>query len=86
MGNVLYEMGKFEAAAVNYKKAIELNEQYSDAYNGLGNTFITLQRREEAIKAYKSAIESDPSNSLPFFNLVEVVNTDEEMEDGLSFL
>ena len=56
LGLVLYIQGKPEAAAVAYRKAIELKPSYADAYFKLGNSLVMQKKMAEAIAAYREAI------------------------------
>jgi tetratricopeptide (TPR) repeat protein len=50
-----------EAQAVEaFQKAIELDPEYAVAYAGLGGTFVSMQRFNDAIETYKKAIELEP--------------------------
>ena len=43
----LYYLEKFDAAAECWSKAIKINPNYIEAYNGRGNAFIKLQKLDE---------------------------------------
>jgi tetratricopeptide (TPR) repeat protein len=61
----------------NYSKAIELNPEYSDAYNNRGNIYFNaLADYEKAARDYEKAIELDPKNAFAYNNRANVyVNT-----------
>ena len=54
----LLEMrGDYDKAIECYKKAIELNPDYADAYGGIGTTYCKKDCYDKAIECYKIAIE-----------------------------
>ena len=61
--NIFSLEGKYEEAIVYYNKAIELDPNYTDAYNGREKAKNDLGKYEEAIKDYDKAIELNPNNS-----------------------
>jgi superkiller protein 3 len=51
-----------EAQAVDaFKQAIELDPQYAVAYAGLGATYVSMQRYDDAIEAYTHVLELEPT-------------------------
>ncbi len=51
-----------EREAVNaFQRAIELDPQYAVAYAGLGGTYVSLQRYDDAIESYSTALELQPN-------------------------
>ncbi|NQS89044.1 tetratricopeptide repeat protein, partial [Patescibacteria group bacterium] len=52
-----------------YKKAIEINPEYSKAHNNLGLAYYYKKMLDEAIAEYKKAIEIDPEYSKAHYNL-----------------
>lgn len=61
-GKSLFYEASYEEALAAYNKAIELDSNYPDAWNGKGNTLRKLQLYEEALTAFKKAIELNPNN------------------------
>ena len=62
MGIVFKSLSQFENAYNQFKKAIELNGSYSQAFYNLGLVCEILNQNDEAIKAYKNAIAINPEN------------------------
>jgi tetratricopeptide (TPR) repeat protein len=60
---------EFSGAVKNFKKAIELDETLTGAYNNLGNIYYTMGKRNEAAKYYRMALERDPGMADAHFNL-----------------
>ncbi|MEP6515420.1 tetratricopeptide repeat protein [Microcoleus vaginatus] len=69
MGNSLQESGRFDEAVAAYKKAIELNPNFSWSYHSLGDVLLKLEKWEEAVAAYKKAVELNPDFSWSYHNL-----------------
>ena len=60
-GWAYYNKGSQQKAVENYKKAIELNPQYSVAYNNLGLAYEKLKKRKSARSAFKKSVEISPN-------------------------
>jgi tetratricopeptide (TPR) repeat protein len=52
LGNALYDMGQPEKAVIQYRKALEQDNDLSDVHYNLANTLYMLQQTEEAITHY----------------------------------
>jgi len=50
-----------QQAVENFKKAVEINPQYSVAYAGLGGAYLSLRQFSDAIEAYTTALELEPT-------------------------
>ncbi len=75
-----------EAAIILYRQAIERHQSDREralAWNHLGNTYRTLHRLEDAIKAYRQAIELDPDYTSPWNNLGDVYRALSYPEDAI---
>lgn len=63
-GTKLYSDGKYDEAIREFKRAVAMAPNSANsvnAYNFMANTYLNMDKPEEAIKAYKSAINLDPS-------------------------
>ena len=69
LGNSLQESGRFDEAVAAYKKAVELNPNFSWSYHSLGDVLLKLEKWEEAVAAYKKAVELNPDFSWSYHNL-----------------
>ena len=74
-GNKFLDSGKFEEACAEYEKAIQLKQNFSDAYNNCvyaynswGNVLYTQKLYEEAIEKYRKAIDLDPDYVDAYYN------------------
>lgn len=68
-GVIAYHNGQYEKALELFKKAIELNPEFTEGYNNLGLTYTELKDEEKATEAFKKAIELDPDLSATYNNL-----------------
>ena len=60
LGHVFSARGNYEGAAMQYRRALELDSGSDDAYGGLATAYQLLGRPEEAEKLYKQAISVRP--------------------------
>ena len=64
---MLFELGDLNASEKSHKKAISLNQNFSEAYANLGNIFFNQGKFKEAIDNYNIAIKLQP-NVAGFYN------------------
>ena len=69
LGNSLQESGRLDEAVAAYKKAIELNPNFSWSYHSLGDVLLKLEKWKEAVAAYKKAVGLNPDFSWSYHNL-----------------
>ncbi len=67
-GNLLFYMGRFEAAIETYDKAIKLKPDLAEAYNNKAVALRNLRKYDEAVKAYDKAIELEPDYADAYYN------------------
>lgn len=78
LGNKASDEGNFILAEENYRKAIDLNPNYVDAFINLGILLDTdKNRRQEAEENYRKAIELNPNESTAYYNLGILLGKDE---------
>ncbi len=58
-----------QEATEEFKKAVELDPQNSNAYTNLGNSYNAAGKTKEALEAYNKAIDINPGNAIAHFNL-----------------
>ena len=68
LGVVLLELGRPDMAVEHFKKAVELDPIYADAYFHLGTALAEARRWDDAVTAYKKAL------SLPTLTIPESAN------------
>ena len=64
-----YGKKMYDEAIGAYEKAIEIDLQYTTAFNGLGNAYYSNKMYDEAITAYSKAIETNPQYATGHSNL-----------------
>jgi len=61
VGNLYYEMGLFDEAIEEYRKALRLAPTFADIITRLGITLRDQGKHNESIKEFKLAIENNPN-------------------------
>ncbi len=79
-------MGEDQKAIDDYNRAIELDPEYTDAYNNRGNRYAALGEDQKAIDDYNRAIELDPEYSGAFLNLTELYIITGDFDRGIQVL
>ena len=64
-----FSESKYEEAAVEYKKAIELDSTFTDAMHGLVRVYQDMERFDDAIPIAKKISEHDPDDILAHTSL-----------------
>ena len=59
-GGILNELGQFDEAILEFRKAIVIKPDYAPALQNMGSAFKGQGNLQEAIKAYKEALELNP--------------------------
>ncbi|MBI3619798.1 tetratricopeptide repeat protein [Candidatus Roizmanbacteria bacterium] len=60
LGDIYSRKGQYDISIQEFKKAIEINPRYGDAYNNLGNVYVKIGKVNEAIKMYQAALVLNP--------------------------
>jgi len=61
-GQALLKEKKFQEASLEFRNALQIDDNLADAHWGLANAYEGLQRYQEAFEEIKRAIELDPNN------------------------
>ncbi len=69
LGVAWYEKGDYEKSIKYYTRAVELNPDFSEAYNNLGVSYAKQGNYSQAIKCYKKATKKELNYATPFSNL-----------------
>ena len=74
-GNRLYKDSVYVDAEVNYRKALEVNPQYTVSMFNLGNTLLQQNKVQEAMEQYVAAsrVEKDKGNLAQIFHNMGVI-------------
>ncbi len=72
-----------EAAARAYRRAIELDPEFADAYCNLGTLFFNTGEREAAKQHYLAAIQAEPEHLEAHFNVANLYEEDGRDEAAL---
>ena len=78
------KLNEFEVSLRSFKKAIEINENYVEAYNNLATSYINLGRFEKAIECLEKAIKIKPLYSNAFNNLASAQSDLGKYNDALN--
>jgi len=54
-------LGKQDLAIANFTRAIELDPNYKEAFNGRGNAYLDKKDYDRAIMEYSRSIQIDPN-------------------------
>ena len=69
-GAASYQLGEFDSARDSFDKSLKSSDKQvkSKAYYNLGNTFYKNNKKDEAIKYYRKALELNPNDKEAKFN------------------
>ncbi|MEO7143336.1 MAG: tetratricopeptide repeat protein [Bryobacteraceae bacterium] len=62
-GNRMFDLGKYKEASIMYRRALQKNPRFGEAYYRLGLTDIKLSAYGEAVRALQRAVELEPNNA-----------------------
>ena len=74
LGLAYSQQGKFDEAIDECYSAIELDEDYGNPYNDIGNYYVSMGKNYEAIEWFEKAIIAPKYESryLPYYNLGKI--------------
>jgi tetratricopeptide (TPR) repeat protein len=77
--------GKLEEAIKYYKEAINLDSEFSEAYNGLGVVYVKQEKWQEALKSFKKALENPlyTTPHIPYLNMGDMYMTQKKYEKAV---
>ena len=75
-GNIQKKLKKYYDAKASFENAIELNPNFSEAFNNLGNTNKMINKRDEAILCYQKAISLKHNNIEALISLSTILKED----------
>lgn len=68
-GMAEFAAAEFEKAIASYRKAVELDPGYFDAWHALGMAYLRANKIQEAIEAGKRAVQINPNDMLAHTSL-----------------
>ncbi len=80
-----YNKHEYKDAELLFRKAIELNPQYAEAYANLGALHAKFKEYEKAIKLYQECIKIKPSYAGAYTNLGNALNKTGRHEEAVYF-
>jgi tetratricopeptide (TPR) repeat protein len=82
-GNEYFLNSSYELAERCYSKAIEINPEDAEAWNGKGMALCSQDKHEEAIMAYDRAIEINPLDAMSWNNKGIALGFIRRYDDGI---
>ncbi len=83
-GICLYNLGRFNAAAVKFYDAIMQNPSSAPAYENLGITLAQLNKTEEAIENFRMALKLNPTSAVGHYNLGLALGKSGKAEEAIT--
>ena len=86
LGSVNETMGKFIEAEQYYKDALDIDPEYSEAYNALGVVYSRQERWQEALKAFNKALENKlyTTPHIIYYNIAHVYMAQKNYEKAIA--
>jgi len=85
-GRVLHQQGSLLAAQKFYKKAININQNFGEAHNNLGNVLMDLAQYKEAEKSYREALHVTPDHPMILSNIGNVLQRQGKNKEAIVWL
>ncbi len=86
LGATLYNKKQYPEAIAAYKKAIDVDPKFIEAYNNIGNTYRDMNQPQEAITWYEKAIQVDPGFAYPYTNLAGLYSSQKKYDEAIKVL
>ncbi|MDF1879422.1 tetratricopeptide repeat protein [Sulfurimonas sp. SAG-AH-194-C20] len=80
-----YNSHQYKDSEVAFKKAIELDPNYAEAYANLGALYAKFKEYDKAIKLYQQCIKIKPSYAGAYTNLGNALNKTKRHEEAVYF-
>jgi len=82
-GIILAGQNKLEDSINKYKKSIQINQNFFEAYNNLSGAFFKLKKYDESINTLKKAIQINPNFAEAYYNLGNVYHEIEKFNESI---
>jgi len=83
LASALANLGKYEEAIAQHRKAVELDLKHAPAYGNWGAALDNLGKPEEAIAQFRKAVEIDPKYAMAYNNLGLLLNYLDRPQEAL---
>lgn len=84
LGNVYQEIGQYDKALKNFKKAVEVNPQYYTAWVNQGILYRLTKKLDEALRCYNEALKIAPNDPYLLTSLGALSVTKKEYADAIA--
>ncbi|WP_019507955.1 tetratricopeptide repeat protein [Pleurocapsa sp. PCC 7319] len=85
MGDVLFEYGGIEQAAIYYQQALQIKPQEVETYLKLGNCLAKQKRLDAAIAIYQIGLNLEPEHPQICFQLGKVLERTKDAEQAIDY-
>ena len=85
LGYILNKLGRYSESVSHHRKAIDLDNTYTDAYNNLGISLIELNQKEEALLIFEKAIKLDSTNIDLLANMASVMSELKKYKEAIYY-
>jgi len=82
LGEIARQESQWDEAIAHFSRATKLNENFGDAYMGLGFCLVTLKRYEEAIPPLRVAVRLEENNPAAHYNLAVALSRSGNKEEA----
>lgn len=84
LGHELRTSGRTDEAIKAFRRAIQIEIETAEAYDGLGTVFAEQRRLEEAIAAYRRALQIDPKNASAYRGLGKALAEQQRLGEAIA--
>jgi tetratricopeptide (TPR) repeat protein len=86
LGDIYLRRNFYLSAIENYKKAIEIDPSFTQAYNGIALAYDYLGYYSTALEMAQKAYRLKPSDEIVLYNLAKILRDNRDFEQALSIL
>jgi tetratricopeptide (TPR) repeat protein len=83
-GNTYYELEQYPEAIAAYKKAININSDYAEAYLWMGYAYEKLKQYADAIAAHKKAVSIKPDDAYAYNGMGNAYHNSGQYADAIT--
>ncbi|MHB8995514.1 MAG: tetratricopeptide repeat protein [Armatimonadota bacterium] len=84
LGNVLLAQKNYDDALAAYNRSLALQPQFAWGEDGLGQTYVMMQRPKDAVIHFKKAKKLHPKWAGPRYRLAEVYTSQKQHEEAMA--